>query len=331
MRAIPHAAHNRPIWAIVASILLAGSGAMAQQPPAWKTGAAFTRQLHEIVGVTWQDRALREGLDRVSHVYGVTIFLDRRIDPDQHVDFAGRDIPLEELLRQIAAVTHAETALIGSVVYIGPRETAAQLGTIAAMRRQEISRLPNEGKARLLKTEPWKWEDLSQPKDLLRDLARQGGTSVENADVIPHDLWPAVDLPPLAWVDRMTLLLAGFGLTFQIDERGASVRLVSAPNVPVAESRQPAGQGGRTTKAQKGEKLYSLKVANEPAGNVVRTIAKSVGKELRYDADVLEKLKQRVTFDLKDATLDHLLETTLKPLGLRYRVTEKDLEIVAVQ
>ncbi|MBW8883954.1 MAG: hypothetical protein JF612_04080, partial [Planctomycetia bacterium] len=60
-------------------------------------------------------------------------------------------------------------------------------------------------------------------------------------------------------------------------------------------------------------------------------IAKSVGKELRYDADVLEKLKQRVTFDLKDATLDHLLETTLKPLGLRYRVTEKDLEIVAVQ
>src|SRR5439155_12786067 len=130
----------------------------SQQPAAWKTGAAFSRQLREIVGVTWQDRALRDGLERLSQAYGVAIFLDRRIDPDQHIDFTARDVPLENLWQQIAAAAHAETAVIGSLVYIGPHDTAAQLSTTAAMPRQDITRLSNEIKARLLKTEAWKWD-----------------------------------------------------------------------------------------------------------------------------------------------------------------------------
>src|SRR5207244_277108 len=121
-------------------------------------------------------------------------------------------------------------------LYIGPRETASQLATIAAMRRQDVARQPNDIKARLLKTEAWKWDELAQPRDLLRNLARQGGVSVENADAMPHDLWPAVSLPPLVWVDRMTLLVAGFGWTFEIDEHGASVRLVPVPTSAVVQN-----------------------------------------------------------------------------------------------
>jgi hypothetical protein len=227
----------------------------------------------------------------------------------------------------------ASTAIIGSVVYIGPRETASQLTAIAAERRQEVARLSNDAKARLLKTESWQWDQLSQPRDLLRDLARQGGVTIENADAVPHDLWPAVDLPPLVWVDRMTLLLAGFGLTFGIDERGAAIRLLPARTAVVVDTRQPAKQSTVAAKSPKkgGEKLYTLKVANEPAGSVVSTVAKSLGKELSYGPEVVEKLKQRVTFDIKDATLDHLMQTTLEPLGLKYRITEKSLEIVAAQ
>src|SRR5581483_7227994 len=120
MRAIRHASHNRTRWGVLAAGLLAGSVAVAQQP-AWKTGAAFTRQLRENVEyVAWQDRALRDGLDRLSQTYGVAIFLDRRIDPDQKLDFTARELPLEAVWQQLAAAAHAETAVIGSVVYIGP-------------------------------------------------------------------------------------------------------------------------------------------------------------------------------------------------------------------
>jgi hypothetical protein len=209
---------------------------------------------------------------------------------------------------------------------------AGQLAALAALRRQDISRLPNEAKARLLKTEAWRWDELAQPRNLLRDLARQGGVAVQNADAIPHDLWPAVDLPPLTWVERMTLLLAGFGMTFETDERGTTVQLVPAPTIPVAERKPATAQSTSGAKTQKkGEKLYSLRVEKEPAGSVVSTIAKSLGKELSYEPELIDKLKQRITFELKDATLDHLMQTTLKPLGLSYRLTEKNLEIVAAQ
>ena len=95
-----------------------------------------------------------------------------------------------------------------------------------------------------------------------------------------------------------------------------------------------AGQSVRVAKPQKkagGEKLYTLKVENQPAGNVVSSMATSLGKELKYDPALAEKLRQPVTFNLKGATLEQFMETTLKPLGLTYRVTEKELEIVTGQ
>jgi len=61
---------------------------------------------------------------------------------------------------------------------------------------------------------------------------------------------------------------------------------------------------------------------------VVRKVAESLGKEPKYERLVLEKLKQPVKLEVKDVTLDYLLETTLKPLGLTYRITDDALEIV---
>ena len=48
----------------------------------------------------------------------------------------------------------------------------------------------------------------------------------------------------------------------------------------------------------------------------------------QYDPPVGDKLQQRVTFNLQDVSSDFLLETTLKPLGLKHRVTADTLEIV---
>ena len=67
---------------------------------------------------------------------------------------------------------------------------------------------------------------------------------------------------------------------------------------------------------------------NEPAGNVVRKVAESLGKELKYEPAVLEKLRQQVTFNVEKATLDYLMEQTLRPLGLTYRITDAGLEVI---
>jgi hypothetical protein len=80
------------------------------------------------------------------------------------------------------------------------------------------------------------------------------------------------------------------------------------------------------------EKRYSLTAGkNDPAGAIVRTVAVQLGKELKYDANVLEKLKQNVPLSVKEVTLDELLMAVLKPLGLSYKLTDEALEIVPAE
>jgi hypothetical protein len=354
--------------------MLATSLSNAQDVTRWKTGVAFRQQLDEPVGDSWEDRPLRAGLNRISQAYGVAIFLDRQIDPGQAVTATVQNQPLEVFVKQVAAQAKAAMAIVGPVIYLGPPQTASQLATLAAVRRQDAAKLANEAKARLLRVEAWQWDELAQPRQLLDDLGQRGGVKVANAELMPHDLWPAVSLPPLAWTDRLTLLLAGFGLTYEIDQRATTVRLVPAPVAAVLEKKYTsrgaaadlatqlrrlipdatirieqdqlvvaaaqedhdkierllAGQSIRSTKPVKGggERLYSLQVPNEPAGKVVAKLATSLGKELKYDPQVRERLKQPVKLDLEKVTLDFLLESTLKPLGLTYRLTPEALEII---
>lgn len=370
--------HNRLTWGLFAWFA-AGVILHAEEPVQWKTGAAFRQQLAVTMGVTWTDRGLRDALRGVSRQLEIAAFLDRRIDPGQTIGLTLRDQPAEEVLRQLAAAGQAEWRAVGPVVYLGPSHVAAKLPTLAALRRQEAERLPVEGRSRLLKTQAWQWEELAEPRRLLEELAQQAGVNVSGAEQVPHDLWPAGSLPPLAWTDRLTLLLAGFDLTFEIADQGRSVRLVPFPETVVLEkSYTPRGAAGavaaqlrravpgaeirveqgklvaaglqedhekiesllagqsvksaKTVKGKTGEQRYSLTIGkNDLAGAVMRKIAEQLGKELKYDTAVLQKLKQHVPVNVKEATLDELLMATLKPLGLTYKLTDDSLEIVVAE
>lgn len=362
--------------------LLIAMAATAGEPVVWKTQPAFRRQLAESIGISWQESSLAGGLSRLAETNGVAIFLDRRIDPGQPVTLKLPDQPLHAVLKKIAEAAQASVATLGPVVYVGPPSATASVATVAAVRRQDAARFSAEQKARFLRTQPWSWDELAQPRELLALLAREAGISVVNAEALPHDLWAARSLPPLPWTDRLTLLLVGFGLTFEFDERGGAVRLTPLPTsvllekiytplgdaAALAEKLRPlmpgaklnvvegklvvaagqddhdkierllTGQGSSASQSVRGEKtapgsetLYSLQVTNEPAGKVVRTVAQSLGKELKYDREVLEKLRQQVSLNVKNASLDYLLETTLKPLGLAYRVTGDALEVIPQQ
>ena len=76
---------------------------------------------------------------------------------------------------------------------------------------------------------------LGDPKEraeakLVDELSDEAGVEISGADKIPHDLWPAADWPPLAWIDRLTLVAAQFDLTFRVDKNGKRVELVPLPD-----------------------------------------------------------------------------------------------------
>jgi hypothetical protein len=296
---------HRLTWSIAAWFMLAAATGWAQDAPAWKTGPALRKQLAASVSVTWSaEQTLREGLASLSRNIEVCAFLDRRIDPGQLVELTVRDESVQRVLEQLAARTHAGVGLVGPVVYFGPAETAGKLPTLAALRHQDAAALPSDAKARLLKSQAWKWDELAEPRNLLDELSRAGGVTVENPELLPHDLWPAADLPAMAWVDRLTLLLAGFGLTFEFQQEGAAVRLIPMPDrVLIEKTYTPRGEPGPVVAQLRrivpdakvqvdGRKLLITATAEDHdkiqrllSGEAVRTTIKTPG-EKRYKMTV---------------------------------------------
>ena len=73
---------------------------------------------------------------------------------------------------------------------------------------------------------------------------------------------------------------------------------------------------------------YSLTVENQPAGAVLKTVATQLGKEFKFNPAAGERLRSKVSLSVKDVPLEELLDKTLRPLGLAYKLTDATLEVV---
>src|SRR5262245_16522724 len=112
------------MWAAVCGFAITSDSIHAQEPAKLKVGGAFNQQIQERVDFEWGDRPLRSGLERLTQAYGVAVFLDRRIDPDQPITISVHAQPLEDALRSIAKLAKSEIAQLGPAIYIGPPDAA---------------------------------------------------------------------------------------------------------------------------------------------------------------------------------------------------------------
>jgi len=201
------------------------------QTVVWKTGVQLRRQLATPISIRWSSRPLRDGLVNLSTQSGIRVamFLDRRIDPDQRVDLEVQDRPLEEALRELARSARMGVCLFGPVAYFGPEQTTSRLPTRAALLAETVSKLEPEPRRSLGAVRGWQWDELATPRELVERLAEEASVEIDGIDRIEHDLWPAADLPPLSWTDRLSLVLAGFDLSFEIQDGGARVALIPMP------------------------------------------------------------------------------------------------------
>jgi len=201
----------------------------------WLTDGALQQALAQNVGITWSNITVRQALASLSKTQKLAVMLDRRVDPDQKIELAFDNVPLQEALERIASRLQIGVTGLGPVAYFGPKSITDRLRTVAALRSDEAGRLPTATRLRWTQAKPWKWDKLSAPRDLLADLGRESGVKIEGLDQIPADLWAAADLPPLTLPERLTLVLAQFDLTYELVADGNSLRLVPMPEKPVID------------------------------------------------------------------------------------------------
>jgi hypothetical protein len=134
---------------------------------------------------------------------------------------------------------------------------------VAALRNEEVSRLPAAAQSRLARTAAWQWDAMSTPRELLEQLAREAGVTIDGVQTIPHDLWPAVHLPPLTFAERLTLLLAGFELTFEFSGSGAGVRFVPLPQKPLLVRSYAVGRDVASAMSQLQQLIPQAEIRRE--------------------------------------------------------------------
>jgi hypothetical protein len=214
------------------------------------SGRELATKLAEPVTVAWTGAPLKRAIADLSRTHTIGLFLDRRVDPDRLVTLSVKNTPLVEVCDKLAASAGVGFCQLDALGYFGPAGTCETLPTVAALRDDEVARLPTAARAAWSHRAVWSWPDFSTPRELVEQLAQAAHAKIENLDHVPHDLWAANQLPPLTVAQRLTLIAAGFDLTFELEDGGSRIRWVAWPERPVIERTYPAGAKAKELAAE---------------------------------------------------------------------------------
>jgi hypothetical protein len=189
--------------------------------------ARFEQQLETPISTRW-DLPLKNVLNSISATQHVAIFLDRRINPDQRIQLEVQDKTMRTALQQIARQANAQISHIRNVIYIGPKKTTHLLATVAAIHAEQHRRHQTENVRVFTISKSANWERLSQPQSIVTAIADSVNVRVTNIDKIPFDLWDKHTLPSLPFAMRLSIILAGFDLTYQMNS-DQSITLMPFP------------------------------------------------------------------------------------------------------
>jgi len=299
-------------------------------PEPQRRGPRQTASIH------WQDVPLGEAVARLRPLFAEVVFVDRRVDPDRRVTLDIDASSAEQVMTAIAAADDLGTARIGKLIYLGPKKTADGLKRLEAARASDVARLPAALRATFTGKRQLAWPRLAEPRAVVDSALRQAGWKLGNPEQIPFDLWAAGALPELTLAEQLTLLLAGFDLTFKLH---ADERVVEVVPLPATADGAALPTAGPPTKANppatqppRGKQVFSLRVEEKPVGAVLRQLAGKLNWSLQIDDDAIRaaglSLDQRVSFSVDQVDQEKLLDALLTPAGLEYKLEGNQLRVM---
>jgi hypothetical protein len=233
------------------------------------SGREFQTAIHARIGLNWSDNPIRSGLQNLSRAKKVAIFLDRRVPPQTLMEFQSDSAPLWAVVDGLARTQSLDWSIVQNVVYIGPKGPGTRLNSLSDLARKQLATIPASRRAAMLKSGPLEWPRLSQPRELVRQLAAEAGLTVSNPEAISHDLWPEVELPKMPWVDRATLLLNNFDLMLQFRADGRAVNLIPIPQTESFERVHRLPTGSRLRVSDRPDALKESSIKRDRRGLVV--------------------------------------------------------------
>ncbi|MFN3191959.1 MAG: hypothetical protein ACE361_15725 [Aureliella sp.] len=165
--------------------------------------------LNRPAGIRWEQKEIRGAVQELSKNAGVSIWIDRRIDPNIKIDLRpAATTTVFEVLESTAVVVGGSVGLVENIVYLGPNPQSAALVQAAAIRMHDaLARAKHSSSTELRK---FAWESVTTPAKLLRSIETNWQFTITGD--VPYDLWHAMDHGTCSLATQTTLVLAGFDM-----------------------------------------------------------------------------------------------------------------------
>ena len=292
----------------------------------WQTGAAIEKTVDEITSIDWTDQTLPLGFRTLETTFRLPIVRDRRVDPRRRLTVSSQDRSLEETISVAAAAAELESTVLPWGIYVGPPQVPDRTATAIALLRNELQQAPAAERRRLSRETPASWPRLSQPSQLVRAIADDYQVQIAGIDAIPYDLWDARDLPELDFVDRLSLILASFDLTFRWLEMGKRVELIALPaslrfpdTYSVGGGRTPPLNDWRTRYPQADFKVTGNRIEVKGTWNAHREVQRWVADRRRPSSPGNAPAgERRYTLRIPSATLGEITDYLGKQLEMEF-------------
>jgi hypothetical protein len=320
------------LLAIICGLLLFIDHLTAAEPArpltVWRQKQDFGAALQSPGSGTWKQVALREIIADLASVHRIFLLLDRRIDLDQQLDYTPPNGSLEVTLRGIAAHLKLGIAIGDGWVYYGPPDAAKKLRTLIAL-GEANSPLSKTAMTNWTRRSPLSWAKPKAPRDIVTEQLEKL-VKVSNPEEIPHDLWAANNWPPMSLLERLSLCLIQFDLTWQWQDEGQAIKLIPLPGEAViAKQYTVADPQQFTTKL----KEFQLTAKVEVAGKIVKLTGTAEDQQIAADLAAgktarkveIKPDSQRFTLAAKQP-IRNILRAIAKTLELTLEIDEAALQ-----
>jgi len=185
-------------------------------------GAEFRVAWNNAVTARLDQKPLRETLGELCESRRIAWVIDRRLDPDQSVSCESITAPLSEFMPQLLEPIHADVVVVGSTVIIGPQESIRELRTLVEIQRGELHRSGTAAprKMALGRVLEWHWVELTEPRQLVEQLAQRAKIELAGTALIPYDLWGPGDLVGMTAGEALAVVAWQYDLQLSWSESG---------------------------------------------------------------------------------------------------------------
>lgn len=287
--------------------------------------AEIPAQPGPIVSVTWSNTPVRTGLQRLTDVHSVPIFLDRRIDPETPMTLQIVNQTLQQVLTKVASSADWEVSLLGRAIYLRPKDQGTALATTYQLRLRHIKTFSAKDISRWLELKPMAWERLSRPRDIVARWAQGAGLQATGLEQIPHDVWAEYHAGDVTFCERLAIVLAGFDLSFEPNADGFRIvpmeqNAVIEQSYAVSIRQHPKWSQVKLPLAKADVKVGSrelLVTADWETHLQVRSLLEDKNAPIRpANGDDIDFSRKRFTLTVKDQPFEPVLQALAKQLGV---------------